>query len=210
MARRLGVSRGTPHGVALFGSLATVAPLASTLGSAGVPVLVVDHQANRDEHDAGDEAFEVFRGDILSDELLEAISSQDVGTAVVGTGDRGVDFVAMRRCVRTLTKAKTFYVPRRPPGQEGDVEMRWRARTPDRFVAFGPEVSREALHEVLPSVPSFTWLPVDTAEDQMPDRAIPLFIVTDDGRGIVATQHSLSTARDGAQSSTSRLLCSHP
>lgn len=210
MARRLGVSRGTAHGVALFGSLATVAPLASTLGAAGVPVLVVDHQAGRDEHDAGEEAFEVFRGDILSDDLLEAISSQDVGTAVVGTGDRGVDFVAMRRCVRTLTKAKTFYVPRRPPGQEGDVEMRWRARTPDRFVAFGPDVSREALHEVLAPVSSFTWLPVDTADDQMPDGAIPLFIVTDDGRGIVATQHSLSAARDGAQSSTSRLLCAHP
>ena len=210
MARRLGVSRGTAKGVALFGSLSRVTPLASMLGQVGVPVLVVDHQARRDAGDAADEPFEVFRGDILSDELLEAMNGQDVGTAVVGTGDRGVDFVAMRRCVRNLTKAKTFYVPRRPPGQEGEVEKRWRARTPDRFVAFGPEVSREALHEVLAPVPSFTWLPLDTAEDQMPDGAIPLFIVSDDGRGVVATQHSVRTARGSEKSTSSRLLCAHP
>jgi hypothetical protein len=174
-------------------------------------VLVIDSRAPR-EVDGTDPGYDVFAGDVLSDELIEAMSDQDVGTALIGSGDRGVDFVAMKRSSRELGKKSTYYVPRKPPGSEGEVEARWRARTPARFVAFGPDVSRDALHEVLSPQGTFEWLPLDGDAPELPDRAIPLFIVGSDGRATVATEHTLDSARhdqDGDGGGT-RLLCAHP
>ena len=211
MAGWLGVRRDLPKGVALFARYDSVASLATTLAQAGVPVLVIDSRAPREVDDA-DPGYDVFTGDVLSDELLEAMSDQDVGTALVGSGDRGMDFVAMKRSSRHLGKKSTYYVPRKPPGSEGEVEARWRARTPARFVAFGPEVSRDALHEVVGPHGSFEWLPLDGDEPELPDGAIALFIVRTDGRATVATQHTLKDARhdqDGDDGGT-RLLCAHP
>ena len=79
-------------------------------------------------------------------------------------------------------------------------------------MAFGPEVSRDALHEVVGPHGSFEWLPLDGDEPELPDGAIALFIVRSDGRATVATQRTLKDARhdqDGDDGGT-RLLCAHP
>jgi NhaP-type Na+/H+ or K+/H+ antiporter len=206
MARWLGVSRDAPKGVAMFGRHDGVADLANELAGAGVPVLVVDHQAPRGV-DESDRAYVVFTGDVLSDELIEAMEAQDVGSTLVGTGDRGIDFVALKRSSRHIGKKRTHYIPRRKAGEEGEVEARWRARTPSRFVAFGPDITRDALHEALGPGGTMAWTSIDGDEPELPAGAIPLFIVRSDGRAAVATGHTLEEARG---TSGTRLLWARP
>lgn len=207
MAKVLGVSRGTPKGIAIFAAHGVSAPVASALGSAGVDVLVVDPDAPADaEHDR---SYELFTGSLVSDDLIAAFDRQDVGMGLVGTGERGLDYVAVKRCTQELGKRNAFYIPRRPPGTEVGIEARWRARTPDRFIAFGPEVTRADLREVLGDEGELKWVDTGLEEASLPEGAIPLFIVTKDGRGIVATQQALDTARGGGLGDGVRVLCAH-
>lgn len=204
MARVVGVSRGTPKGIAIFASHDVAARPASALGSAGVPVLVVDPDAADDtEHDP---SYELFTGSLVSDDLIDAMDQNDVGMGLVGTEERGLDFVAVKRCVHELGKPNAFYIPRQAPGSEAGIEARWRARTPDRFVAFGPEVTRASLREVLGTEGKLAWLDIEAEGSGLPDGAIPLFIVTGQGRGIVASLQSLDQARHGRLGEDARVL----
>lgn len=166
MARGLGVALAPPKGVALFGSLDVAKPVASALTEAGVPVLVGDHRADDEDEPAA--GYELFTGDIVSPDLFDAFHRNDVGTALVGTGGPVRDYVAMRRSIRELGKKKTYYLPRLAPDNETGLEARWRARTPPRFVAFGPEITRDSLRAVLGPDGEVRWFPVDGDEDNLP------------------------------------------
>jgi len=204
MAKVLGVSRGTAKGIAIFASHDSAARPAAALGSAGVPVLVVDPDSSgKTEHDPG---YELFTGSLVSDDLIGAMDRNDVGMGLVGTTERGMDFVAVKRCVHELGKANAFYIPRKAPGSEAGIEARWRARTPDRFVAFGPEVTRASLREVIGDAGKLEWFDFKAGNGGMPEGAIPLFVVTRQGRGIVASQESLDHARRGKLGEGARLL----
>jgi hypothetical protein len=56
-----------------------------------------------------------------------------------------------------------------------------------------------------PVLPS-TWLDIDAEKGGLPDGAIPLFIVTGQARGIVASQQSLDDAHRGRLGEGARVL----
>ena len=198
-----------PKGVALFGSLDVAKPVAAALTEAGVPVVVVDHRADDEDQPAA--GYELFTGDIVSQDLFDAFHRNDVGTALVGTEGPVRDYVAMRRSIGELGKKKTYYLPRLSPDSETGLEARWRARTRPRFVAFGPEITRDSLRAVLGPEGEVGWFPVDGDEDNLPPGVIPLFIVTADLRATVATRQNIKEAQRSADPGNDvQLLCALP
>ena len=191
MARLLGVRRDTAKGVAVFGHQPTAAPVLEELVAAGVPVLMVDrHTAAEDMTPAS--GYEIYTDRVVDDELVEAIHRQDVGTALVASGDLALDFVAMKRCIRELGRPNTYFVPMTVELETG-VEARWRARTPDRFIAFGPDVTLMSVRELLGGAAELEWRDVAASGADHDEEAIPLFVVTAQGRCTIATEETLAT-----------------
>lgn len=197
MARLLGVMRAEPRGVAIFGTHTVIAPVADHLVAAGVPVLVIDRGASPDDIKPTS-GYEVFTGAVVSDELLGAFRRQDVGTALVAAGDLALDVVATKRCVRELGRSKTFFLPMEAESDSG-IESRWRSRTPDRFVAFGPDVTVMAVRDLLGDDGELGWCDAGADGVGLPDDAIPLFIVTAEQRCLVASLESLAATSGAAE-----------
>ena len=190
MARLLGVRRAEPKGVAIFGRQPNAAPVAEALVGAGVPVLIVDQETPPEDLTPAND-YEVFTERILSDELIDALHRQDVGTALVASGDLALDYVATKRCIRHLGRANTFFVPMTAELETG-IEERWRGRTPDRFIAFGPDIPLLSVRHLLRDG-ELRWLDPHPTRTSIPPDAIPLFALTPKGQGRVATLDLLSS-----------------
>lgn len=206
MAKLLRVKRDLPRGVAIFGHQPIIAPVADELVGAGVPVLVIDRHTPPDALKPA-HGYEVFTDRIISDELLGAFRREDIGTALVAMGDLGLDLVAMKRSAQELGRAKTYFVPTTTEA-DSDIEARWRARTPDRFMAFGPDVTAMAIRKLLQGERRLEWRTAEHSAPDLSDGAIPLFIVGYERRAEVATLESLSVMRsETSRPESLRVLC---
>jgi len=208
MARVLGVGRGKPKGLAFFMTLGTIQPVAEELDRAGVPVLVIDDELDEAllETDSG---FTIFAEGVQSESLQDVMDEADVGSAVIGTGLGERDLIAMQLAADSLGGENVHFVPRMPKGSEVGMDARWREQTPDRLVAFGSDITRDRLRQ-LTHEGVLVWFPVGVGESDVPQGTVPLFIVTPDGRGLVARQDSIGDPRPRGAPRGSRLLCVHP
>lgn len=208
MARLLKVGRGAPRGVALFMPQPTAHPVASELAGAGVPVLVVDSDLSR-RLVTEQVSYRLLGNGVEDQGMATALDEADVGTAVIGTGLGERDLVAMAVVSRDIGAGNVYFVPTTDKASATDEEARWRALTPDRRIAFGPETTRETLHELVEGGAELVWLPATTDPAQVPPGTTPLFIVTPGGLARIANANTLAaTHRHGH--SGSRVLCLAP
>lgn len=209
MAKLLGVSQGVPKGVAFFMPQEAADPVAGQLSQAGVPVLVVDDEM-RDDLVEADLPYKIFGGGMRDGGMAAAMEENNIGTAVISTGLGERDLVALNIVGSDIGDRNVYFVPRSLKGTGTETERRWRKLTPDRRVAFGPEMTRAMLNELLDGSGDLVWLPATIEESEIPAGTKPLFIVTQDGRGIIANQATIGKARGRRADPKSRILCLRP
>ena len=208
MARLLGVGRGKPKGLAFFMTLNSIQPVVEELTDAGVPIIVIDDDVG---HARGSDVdYTLFADGVQAEGLGRALSEANVGSAVIGTGLGERDLVAMQVAADELGGENVHFVPRMTKGAETGADARWRERTPDRLVAFGPDITRDRLRDLIRDDGVLEWFPAGVARSELPDGTVPLFIVTPDGRGQVANQRSMRHSRHRRNPRGSRLLCVYP
>ena len=103
-----------------------------------------------------------------------------------------------------------YMIPTVPKGSATGVEARWRAQTPDRRIAFGPDMTNPELQELLHGGGELIWLPASVKTSEVPSGITPLFIVTGDGRGIIANHATIWTGRRRRRDPDARVLCLAP
>jgi NhaP-type Na+/H+ or K+/H+ antiporter len=209
MARVLKVARGTPRGVALFMAQEAAHPMATALAEAGVPVLVVDgsqRSASLSDH----LPYRLFSDGLEDQALATTLDEVGVGTGVIGTGLGEGDLVAMAIVGSDLGAGNVYLIPSVPKDSATGVEARWRAQTPDRRIAFGPDMTRAQLLELLNGAGELVWLPLVTDQTRMPRGTTPLFIVHGDGRATIASRAGLREARGRRGDPEVRVLCLAP
>lgn len=208
VATLLKVGQGTPKGVALFVAQPDVHPLASTLAEVGVPVLVVDEQ-QRTELIAEELSYKLFGSGVEDAGLGKALEDAQVGTGVIGSGLRERDLVAMAIVGSDIGTGNVYILPTSAKDDATGVEARWRRLTPDRRIAFGPDMTRSRLADLLRGGGELVWLSATLPESEIPPGTRPLFIVDPDGRARIANQVTVRAVRRGNQAAT-RVLCVVP
>lgn len=209
MARVLKVGQGTPKGVAFFMPQPAAHPVATALGEAGVSVLVVDGE-QRKQLVTEDLSYKIFGSGIEDEGMAAALEDAGIGTAVIGSGLGERDLVAMEVVGADIGARNVYMIPTVPKGSATGVEERWRAQTPDRRIAFGPDMTSPELTELLDGGGDLIWLPATIESTEVPPGATPLFIVTGDGRGIIANKATIGAAFRGRRDSEARILCLAP
>lgn len=209
MAKILGVSEGAPKGIAFFMPQESAHAVASELGDAGVPVLVVDN-AKRNTLIKIDLSYKIFGGQVDESGMAAALEEGGIGTAVVGTGLGERDLVAMHVVGKDIGAENVYFVPRAEKAEATGVDARWRRITPDRRVAFGPDMTRAKLNALLNGEGDLVWLPATTEVSEVPKGTRPLFIATEDGRGIIANQATIGRARGRRADPNAKILCLRP
>ena len=209
MAKLLKVGQGTPKGVAFFMPHRAAHPLADELAKARVPVMVVDDDL-RDDLMTQDLSYLFFGSGVASEDLGPALEEAGVGTGVIGTGLAERDMVAMEIVGADIGLNNIYFIPNAPKGDATGAEARWRAQTPDRRVAFGPDMTRSKLQDLLNAGGKLTWIPISAGDFQIPEGTVPLFIVNSDGRAIIATQATLGKARGRRADPEAKVLCLTP
>lgn len=206
MARLLGVGQGTPKGVAFFMPVEAAHQAASALAGTGVPILVVD--AGR-THEPGDEPlpYTLISSGTESQEMADALEENNIGTAVIGTGLGERDMVAMEIVGSAIGAKNVYLIPTATEAAAHGIESLWRAQTPARRIAFGPDITRSKLLELANAGGELKWYPVSEGSTTIPHETTPLFIVTGDGRGIIANQANLNLARGRHRDPDARVLC---
>ena len=81
---------------------------------------------------------------------------------------------------------------------------------PDRRIAFGPDMTSPELRELLDGGGDLFWLPATIESSEIPTGATPLFIVTGDGRGIIANKGTIGATFRGRRDPEARILCLAP
>lgn len=209
MAKILRASEGAPKGIAFFMPQKTAHPVASKLSEAGVPVLVVDSKL-RDELVAADLPYRIFGGEVEDTGMAAELEASGVGTAVIGTGLGEQDLVAMHVIGADIGGRNVYFVPREEKEYATGVDVHWRKLTPDRRVAFGPDMTRAKLNELLDGGGDLVWLPATIDKAEVPAGTRPLFIVAEDGRGIIANQATFRKARRDNADPNAKMLCLRP
>jgi len=209
MANLLGVGQGTAKGVAFFTNQDDVHPIANKLADAGVPVLVVD-DVQRATLVKADLSYRLLNGDAESEGMAAVLLDNNIGTAVMATGLRARDLVSMSIIATDIGRKNVFFVPRVEKGEETGIEARLRAKTPDKRIAFGPDVTREKLRSAQNGQADLLWLPAGTDGSQAWAGTRPLFIVEADGRCIVANQLAIGKLEAKGSDPQTRVLCLRP
>ena len=209
MAKVLGVSQGIPKGVAFFMPQDAAHPVASELSKAGVPVLVVDDEP-RDTLEEADLPYKLFGGGVQSDGLAAALEENGIGTAVIATGLGERDLLTMSVVGSHIGARNIHIIPRVDKGTETGVDARWRALTPDRRVAFGPDMTRAKWNELLDGVCDLVWLPATIENSPTLQETRPLFIVASHGRGIIANETTIGNALGRRADPNAKFLCLRP
>ena len=209
MAKILGVGKGDPKGVAFFMPLEVAHPVASELAEAGVPVLVVDDN-QRNKLIKADLSYRIFGGDVNDTGMAAVLEDNGIGTAVIGTGLGERDLVAMSVVGTDIGERNVYFVPRMEKDDATGVDERWRNITPDRRVAFGPDMTRAKLNELRDEGGDLVWLPATIEKSEILKGTRPLFIVTAEGRGIIANQATIGKARGRRADPNAKILCLRP
>ena len=209
MAKALNVGQGTPKGVAFIMQQPSAHPVATALGQAGVSVLVVDGE-HRKQLIVEDLSYKIFGSGVEDEGMAAALEEAGIGTAVIGSGLGERDLVAMEVVSADIGAKNVFMIPTVPKGSATGVEGRWRAQTPDRRIAFGPDMTSPELRELLDGGGDLFWLPATIESSEIPTGATPLFIVTGDGRGIIANKGTIGATFRGRRDPEARILCLAP
>ncbi len=206
MSRILGVSQGTPKGVALVMPVRDAHPVAAALTEAGVPVLVSDNDVS-DVGASEHRGYEIIGAEFDDEAMAAKLEDIGIGTAVIGTGLGERDLLAMTLIGSDLGMRNVYYLPRHAQGHGSGVDERWRAQTPASHIAFGPTMTRGKLVELIHGGADLQWYSADADLSELPTGTTPLFIVTSQGRAVIANQASIGKARGTAGE---RVLCLHP
>jgi NhaP-type Na+/H+ or K+/H+ antiporter len=209
VAKLLKVGQGTPKGVAFFMSQEAAHPVATALAGAGVPVLVVDDDA-RTELITEELSYRLFGSGVEDEGMSAALEEAGVGTGVIGTRMGERNLVTMAVVGSDIGAGNVYLIPSVPKEEATGVEGRWRAQTPDRRIAFRPDMTRAELADLLNGAGGLFWLPGDVQESEIPAGTTPLFIVRPDGRAIIANEATIQHARRRRHDAKDRVLCLAP
>jgi NhaP-type Na+/H+ or K+/H+ antiporter len=209
MARLLGVGQGIAKGVAFFMPVEAAHPVASELAGNGVPTLVVDAGRTR-EPDHEPLPYTLINTGTESRDMTDALEEHNIGTAVIGTGLGERDMVAMEIVGSAIGAKNVYLIPTATQAATNGIESLWRAQTPARRIAFGPDMTRSKLRDLAEAGDVLRWYPLADGATAIPPGTKPLFIVTGDGRGIIANQSTLDRARGRHRDPDTRVLCITP
>jgi len=190
----LQVSQDEPRGVVLFAQDSISEPIACALAAERIPVLVVVAEA--ESPPTGTQPFDVYSGDIYSEGFDAALTTADVGTAVIVASDRGHEIHARERCLRQMDSRSIFIVPR----EKHSIRSGWRSLSesspPRGLIPFFPEITRDALVGIA-SRGEPAWIDPEAGQWPIPQGATPLFLVVDGDHAVVSTPRAMARSLRG-------------
>lgn len=183
IARRLRLSIADPQGVLFIGGGAAARTMAEALQAVGFRVLLVDSNAENIAP-ARLAGLPTWLGNVLSEELLDAVDMSGIGRMLAMTPNDEVNILAARRLMRVFGRVAVWQLPPKRSGTGRLTIARHVAGRPlfaghitindlERRIAAGAAVHTTLLTD------AFTF---ETYKRQYGDLATPLFVVKPDAK----------------------------
>ena len=199
IARWTGLAEANPRGILIAGANDVALAIASALEKHDFTVTLVDTDAERtfrarlDGHD-------VVLGNVLADRVHHSLEFGELGMLLALTPNDEVNVLATHHYGRTMGQRNMYQVApsENSQGIRGALPFHLTAR-----VLFGAELTYRELEQRLESgelirgtrlTKEFDW---DAYQRHHRPGALPLFVVTDDGKLVVFTDSSQPTPKNG-------------
>lgn len=183
IARRLGLSIADPQGVLFIGGGAAARTMGEALQAAGFRVLLVDSNAENIAP-ARLAGLPTWLGNVLSEELLDAMDMSGIGRMLAMTPNDEVNILAVRRLMRVFGRAAVWQLP---PKRSGTGRLTIAPHVAGRPL-FASHITIDVLERrIANGATVHTTLLTDTFtfeayKQQYGDLATPLFVVKPDAK----------------------------
>jgi NhaP-type Na+/H+ or K+/H+ antiporter len=192
VARRVGVADMNPQGLLIVGADRWIRAVAETLQKKGISVLLVD--TNRQHASAARMAgLRVYNGSVLADHALEELDLGGLGKLLAVTSNDWVNVLAVQRFSRIFGAAECYQIP---SWEEGEGRKPRHQHLRGRLV-FADTVTSEDLQQRFEAGDVVKATPISEAFDyaaftqRYGESALPLFVVSDDGKlDVLTARHS--------------------
>jgi CPA1 family monovalent cation:H+ antiporter len=200
LAIRLGLAQRNPSGLLLIGAQGFARALARTLQRLGVPVMLVDTNAELIGA-ARMDGLRVYHGSVLSDQADEELELGGIGKLLAMTANDEVNALSARHFVHLFGRQNLFQLaPAKKKVTEGSAELGSEVRA---RVLFGEEVTYSELQRRYREGQRYKATPMteqfgieDWYSEHGPD-ALPLLVVSEGGAVSVGTRDQGLEPRPG-------------
>src|SRR5690606_4401357 len=182
IARRLGVAQASPQGILFVGAHSWVRRIAGALKAAGVRVLLVDSNYTNIQ-EARRQGLPVHFGSILSEGILDELDLNGIGRIVAMTSNDEVNALADIHFGEVFGSSEIYQLAPRSNPQRGTLSLELHGR-----YIFGQEVThtqRNTLFDEGAEIRTTRLTEKFRFSDfrqQYNDSAIPMFLISRDGR----------------------------
>jgi hypothetical protein len=180
VAHRLGVAERNPQGVLLVGADAWARAVADALSRHGFRVLLVD--TNRQHVAAARLAgLETHNDSVLAEHIFDDLELGGLGRLIATTPNDWVNALATQKFVRVFGRGEVYQL--RPLDDESETHRhlhgRWLFGEGRTFVDLARRMRNGAVVKSTAITDEFTW---ESYREYYGERAVPMFIITDQGR----------------------------